>query len=231
MSIPNPKEQVLFVLTSHNRKGDTSQPTGFYLSEATHPYEELVEAGYQVEFASPQGGKAPVDGFDLTDPTNKRFWEDPTFRQGVENTLNASEIDPARYRAIFFAGGHGAMWDLPHNEALARAAASIYERGGVVGAVCHGPAALINIKLAGGEYLVAGKEVAAFTNEEEAAVELDKVVPFLLADELVKRGAKHQAAPNWAKKVVVSERLVTGQNPASASGVGEEMVQLLKSSR
>jgi putative intracellular protease/amidase len=132
------------------------------------------------------------------------------------------------YAAIFYAGGHGTMWDFADHPELARMGGAIYDRGGVVGAVCHGPAGLVNIKLADGTYLVAGKNVAAFTNEEESAVKLEKVVPFSLQDKLVERGAKHQAAPKFDAKVVVDGRLVTGQNPASATGVGEEMVKLLE---
>lgn len=224
----NAPGKVLFVLTSHDRKGDTGQPTGFYLGEATHPYHEIAGAGYTVDFVSPKGGKAPVDGFDLNDPINKRYWEDPVFRKGVEHTLKPGEVKAGDYAAIFYAGGHGTMWDFPQNQELAGIAASIYERGGVVGAVCHGPAALVKVRLSNGEPLVKGKDVAAFTNDEEVAVKLEKVIPFFLADALEKQGAKHHPAPNFQPKVVVSERLVTGQNPASAKGVGEEMVKLLK---
>ncbi len=120
------------------------------------------------------------------------------------------------------------MWDFPDDQALARLAASIYEDGGVVGAVCHGPAALVNLKLANGQYLVKGKRVAAFTDDEERAVKLDAVVPFLLATMLRQRGADHVPAPNWLANVIVDERLVTGQNPASAEGVGREIARLLK---
>lgn len=220
-------ETVLFVLTSHDKKGDTGRPTGFYLAEATHPYKEITEAGYNVEFVSPQGGKAPVDSPDMDDPVNKQFWEDETFRSGVENTMTPDQVDPERYIGIFYVGGHGVMWDIPGNERLAEIAAAIYSRGGVVGAVCHGPGGLLNIKLPSGEYLVAGKDVSAFTNDEEVAVEMDKVIPFFLADELVKRGATHHPAPNFTEKVVVSDRLITGQNPASAAGVGKAMARAL----
>lgn len=221
------KTKVLFVLTSHDRKGDTGEPTGYYLGEATHPYHELTEAGYAVDFVSPKGGKAPVDGFDLTDATNQRYWNDPAFRRGVENTLKPADINPSDYAAIFYAGGHGAMWDLAQDKTLPRIAAAIYEKGGIVAAVCHGPAGLVPIRLANGEPLVKGKDVAAFTNSEETAVKLDKIVPFLLADALIAQGAKHHPAPDWQPKVIVSERLVTGQNPASATGVGKEIVRLL----
>lgn len=123
------------------------------------------------------------------------------------------------------------MWDFPNDERLAGIAAAIYEQGGVVGAVCHGPAGLLNIKLSDGSYLVAGKTVAGFTNEEEAAVGLSEVVPFLLASQLSDRGAIHTKAENFQAHVVVSDRLVTGQNPASAKGVGVEMVKLMLSAR
>jgi putative intracellular protease/amidase len=220
-----PGKRILFVLTSHDKKGE--QPSGFYLAEATHPHKVLTEAGHSVEFVSPKGGRAPMDGFDLEDPINAAFYNDPVLRGAVENTRQPSDINPDAYAAIFYVGGHAAMWDLPDNTALAGIAARIYERGGVVAAVCHGPAGLLNVKLANGQYLLAGKQVAGFTNDEEREVKLDGVVPFFLADKLEERGAKHVAAPVFQKQVVVSERLVTGQNPASATGVGEAILGLL----
>jgi putative intracellular protease/amidase len=123
------------------------------------------------------------------------------------------------------------MWDLPDHPELTAMTGRIYDRGGIVAAVCHGPAGLVNVKLGNGSYLVAGKDVAGFTNDEECAVGLDRVVPFLLADRLIERGARHHAAPNFQPKVVVSERLVTGQNPASATGVAEAMLTLLPAPR
>lgn len=230
---PETSRKVLFVLTSHDQLGDTGKTTGYFLSEAAHPYEVLTKAGYAVEFASPKGGKAPVDekSLKLEDPVDKALWSDEEFQKGVSRTLSPDQVDQSRYAAILFVGGHGTMWDLPDNEQLAKVAAGIYERGGVVAAVCHGPAGLVNIKLSDGKYLVAGKDLAAFTNEEEKAVGLEKVVPFLLVDKLKERGAKHHGAANFQPKVVVSERLVTGQNPASATGVGEAMVKVLNETK
>jgi putative intracellular protease/amidase len=229
--MPEAAKKILFVLTSHDRKGD--KPSGFFLSEATHPHRVLTKAGHAVDFVSPNGGAAPIDpdSFDLKDPINRAFWEDQALRSAVEQTRTPSQIKADAYDAIFYAGGHGAMWDLPDDAALAGIAARIYERGGVVGAVCHGPAGLINVKLADGRHLVAGKDVAAFTNDEERAVELEKAIPFSLADRLIERGARHRPAPNWEPNVVVSERLVTGQNPASATGVGEAIAKLLAQAR
>ncbi len=221
-------QRVLFVLTSHDTLGTTGKETGFYLSEVTHPYAAFVKADIEVEFVSPRGGKAPMIGIDLEDPINKAFLEDAINVAKVENTLIPAQVNPVRYDAIFYAGGHGTMWDFPNNEQLNRIAAAIYENGGVVGAVCHGPAGLVNIKLLDGAYLVDGKTVSSFTNEEEDAVGLSDVVPFLLESTLVERGAAHTKAPNFQPHVVVSDRLVTGQNPASATGVGEQMAKLLQ---
>ncbi|MCF0069297.1 type 1 glutamine amidotransferase domain-containing protein [Dyadobacter sp. CY261] len=221
------EKKILFVVTSHDTKGNTGQPTGYYLGEVSHPWDVLTEAGYEIDFVSPKGGKAPVDGFDLTDPVNKKFWEDASARGKVENTMTPDAVNPDEYRAIFYAGGHGAMWDLADNEKLAAIATKIYEKNGVVGAVCHGPAGLVNIKLSDGSYLVNGKKVNAFTNEEEAAVEMEKVVPFALESKLIERGVRFEKSAPWHTHVVSDERLVTGQNPQSAKAVGEAMLEIL----
>lgn len=224
----NSMKKILFVVTSHDKKGSTGQPTGYYLGEVSHPWQVLHKAGYEIDFVSPQGGKAPVDDFNLGDPINKAFWEDATYRGKIEHTLKPSEVKPADYVAIFYAGGHGAMWDFADNTELAAIAAQIYERGGIVSAVCHGPAALVNIQLGNGKYLVDGKKINAFTNEEETAVGLADILPFLLESKLVERGAKFEKSGLWQPHVVVDQRVVTGQNPASATGVGEAVLAELK---
>lgn len=223
------RRTVLIVLTSHDKKGGTGEKTGAYFPEFVHPHRVFVDAGLDVAFASTRGGKAPLDGVDRKDPLQAAFLDDPALVKQIDETLAPGDLDPSDYAAIFYSGGHGTMWDFPDQPRLAAVAASIYDRGGVVGAVCHGPAGLVNVRLSSGAHLVDGKDVAAFTNDEERAVKLESVVPFLLADELVKRGARHVPAPNWKPNVVVSERLVTGQNPASARGVAERMVELLAS--
>lgn len=212
---------VLFVISSNAVKGATGIPTGYNLAEVTHPLEKLQAAGIAVEFASPKGGDAPLDGLeDMNDPVIARYWADATFRHAVANTLPLDDIDPARYSAIFFAGGHGTMWDFPDNAAAQNAIRQIDGAGGIVSAVCHGPAALVNARLANGSLLVAGKRLAAFTDDEEEEVQSTNVVPFLLASTLTERGAQHQNAANWADNVVVDGRLITGQNPQSAASLG-----------
>lgn len=219
------KTKILFVVTSHDKKGNTGKPTGFYLSEVAHPWEILHSAGYEIDFVSPKGGKPPVDGFNLEDPINKKFWENSEYKYKIEHTMKPSEVYPEEYIAIFYAGGHGAMWDFADNAALAKIAAEIYEHNGVVSAVCHGPAGLVNIKLSNGKYIVDGKKINAFTNEEESAVGLSEVVPFLLEQKLIERGAKFEKSGLWQVHVVTDQRVVTGQNPASATEVGKSILQ------
>jgi putative intracellular protease/amidase len=224
---PAPK-RIAIVLTNHGQLGETGKATGFYLSEATHPHEVFREAGYEIEFLSPKGGLAPMDGVDASDPINAAFLADETLVARTKQTTPIAAVDPARYDAVFFAGGHGTMWDFPDDPGVQALIRAVYERGGVVAAVCHGPAALVNARLSDGTYLVAGKQVSAFTDEEEVAVKLEAVVPFALESTLRERGANFVEAPNFEKKVAVSERLVTGQNPASATGVAEAVVVLLE---
>ncbi|MBC9914794.1 type 1 glutamine amidotransferase domain-containing protein [Chitinophaga varians] len=222
------EKKILFVVTSHDQKGNTGQPTGYYLAEVAHPWDVLHTAGYEIDFVSPRGGKAPVDGFNLEDPINKKFWDNAEYQQKVTHTMQPSAVDPSKYAAIFYAGGHGAMWDFADNAELAGIARKIYEAGGVVSAVCHGPAGLVNIQLSNGKYLVDGKKINAFTNEEEAAVKLDNVVPFLLETTLITRGAIFEKSGLWQPHVVTDQRVVTGQNPASAKGVGEATLAVLQ---
>jgi putative intracellular protease/amidase len=221
--------KVLFVLSGHPVKGSTGKPTGWYLSEAAHPWKVLHQEGIEVDFMSPKGGKPPVDGFNLEDPVNKEFWENPEIKEKLENTLTPDRVNISDYAAIHFVGGHGAMWDLPENQEIARLTGELYDNSGVVSAVCHGPAGLVNVKLNDGTYLVDGKTIAAYTNAEEEAGGMTDVVPFLLESKLKERGANHIAAPNKTENVKVDERLVTGQNPASAHLVGEKILELLKS--
>jgi len=215
------------VLTSHGVKGSTGEPTGFYLSEVTHPYEVLTRAGYEVDFVSPKGGRPPVDGLKLDDPINAAFWKNPAMQRRLDSTLRPDQVRPEDYEAIFYAGGHGTMWDFADNVELAALAARIYADGGVVAAVCHGPAGILNIKAPDGSFLIAGRDVTGFSNEEEEAAKLTEVVPYLLEDQLKARGALYSKAEKFQKHCVVSGRLVTGQNPASAGAVGEAIVKLL----
>ncbi len=221
--------RILLVVTNHAELGDTGEPTGYYLSEVAHPWKVFRDAGLEVVFASPQGGFAPMDpkSFDLEDPVNRAFWETLHAVESLATTRPLAQIEPSRFDAVFFAGGHGTMWDFPGHPDVNRLTAGIFEAGGVVGAVCHGPAALLDVKLSDGSYLVAGRRVGGFTNAEEAAVGLTDAVPFLLETRLVERGASFEGGGDFKEYVVSDGRLVTGQNPASAEKTAAEIVALL----
>ncbi|MDD0926730.1 type 1 glutamine amidotransferase domain-containing protein [Xylella fastidiosa subsp. multiplex] len=221
---------ILCVVTSHPIRGDSGEPTGFAMVELTHPLEVFEAAGIPVEIASIRGGHPPIDFFDLSDPVNDRFWKNKAFRHALAHSFVLGDLDPLRYSAVFFVGGHGTMWDFADSLAVQNVIRGIWGSDGIVSAVCHGPAALVNATLSDGSYLVAGKKVAAFTDEEETEVKYANVVPYLLATTLKQRGALHQSAPNWVENVVVDGRLITGQNPASAYGVGQRVVDQLKAS-
>ncbi len=221
-------KKILIGLTSHGDLGGL-RPTGYYLSEVAHPWRVFTDAGYTVDVASTAGGQPPVDGVDLSDPVQRAFTDDAEMTTKTHNTPTFAAIRSADYDAILFAGGHGTMWDFPTDPALARVAREIYENGGVVAAVCHGPAALVGVTLSDGRPLVEGREVAAFTNAEESAAGLTEVVPFLLQSRLEQLGAKHTSAANFQPHVITDGRLVTGQNPASATGLARAVLAALAS--
>lgn len=222
-------KRVLIVLTSHNKMGDLDEKTGFWLSEMTHPYYVLVDAGVTVDIASIEGAMAPIDprSMELEDKSNQRFLKDTKLMAMVINSTPLSSVDPKRYDAVIYAGGHGTMWDFSNHPDVNAFTAKVYENQGITAAICHGPAALTDVKLSNGKYLVSGKKVAAFTNEEEDIVELTDAVPFSLQDKLIERGAQHVYGKPWQNNVVVDGRLVTGQNPQSAHAVGEAVLKLL----
>ena len=226
----DPPGRILLVVTSAGEMGDTGKRTGAFFPEITQPYAVFRQAGYTVDIASPQGGRTPLVAAGTRDSTSARLLYDPDFMRQIRDTTPLAQVDPSRYDAVFFAGGHGAMWDFPNDERLVAMTARMYENGDVVGAVCHGPASLVNVRLSDGSHLVEGKTVAAFTNEEEEAAGATKDMPFLLETRLRERGARFTEAPNWEEHVATDGRLVTGQNPQSARAVAHAMIEAMSKS-
>jgi len=216
-----PAQRALLLLTSTSELGDTGRPTGAYMSEVAEAWSVFREAGYPVEVASVLGGRPPLEAVNEADPVQRSFLDDARMSAVMADTPRAADIDAAAFDIVFVAGGHGAVWDLPYDAGVTDVLAAAYQRGAVVAAVCHGAAALLDVTLSDGTALVAGREISAFSNDEERAVGMVAIVPYLLADALIERGARYEAAPSFMPHVVVDGRLVTGQNPASAIQVAE----------
>lgn len=227
-------QRILVVVTSHDRLGETGEKTGYWLSEVAH-FDRVVRAhGYGVDFVSPKGGKPPLDerSNDTADADNAAFLADAAAVAQLNASATPTAVRADDYAAIYYAGGHGPMWDLPDNQELAALARAIYERGGVVAAVCHGPAGLLHLTLGDGTLLLAGRPVTGLSNTEEWLSGKSKAVPFSLQDELTKRGGRYEKATlPFGSFVRVSDRLITGQNPASARAVAEAVVAVLQALR
>jgi putative intracellular protease/amidase len=221
--------RVAIVVTSHARLGETGKPTGFWLEELAAPYLVLARAGYDITITSPQGGRPPADpkSEQGVSAETKEFLADSQATDKLQDTVRLDALQ-GRFDAVFVAGGHGVMWDLAQDEALAALLARTWAEGGVVAAVCHGPAGLVRARKADGTPLVAGLRVTGFSNEEETAVELHKIVPFLLEDELARLGGRYERGPNWKSFAIRDGKLVTGQNPASSTRAAELVVEALR---
>lgn len=225
-------KKILVVVTNVSKYDNYERPTGLWLGEAVHFVDEIEKAGYEIDYVSAKGGYTPIDPHSLENDfmteIDWKYYTDSKFMNKLGNTLAADKVNFADYAAIYYTGGHGVVWDFPNDENLAKLAMDIYNNNGIVSSVCHGAAGLLSIKDENGKYLIDGKKVTGFSNSEEKAVQLDKLVPFLTEDELVKRGAKYEKAEDWDPFAITDERVVTGQNPASGAAVAKQVLELLK---
>lgn len=224
--------KVLMVLTSHDQLGDTGRKTGFWLEELAAPYYVFEEAGYHITLASPKGGRPPLDPKSnepafQTDAT-RRFEADAEAIKALANTVKLAEVSTADFDTVFYPGGHGPMWDLAESKVSAALIESFVAAKKPIALVCHAPGVLRHVKTADGRPLVEGRKVTGFTNTEEAAVGLTKVVPFLVEDELKAKGGAYSSGPDWSSYVVQDGLLITGQNPASSAAAAERLVEELK---
>lgn len=224
-------KKVLFVVTSHDKLGNTGEKTGFWIEELVAPYYELADKGIQIDIATPLGGQPPIDP-KSADPSaatedTKRFDNDAALQSKLKQTLKLADIKQADYDAVFYPGGHGPLWDLANDKNSIALIESFYTNNKPVAFVCHAPGALKEVKI-NGEYLVKGKKVTGFTNSEEEAVGLTDVVPFLLEDVLNQNGGIYSKTDDWQPYAVEDGLLITGQNPASSKLVAEKLLNLLK---
>jgi putative intracellular protease/amidase len=211
---------ILMVLTSHDQLGDTAKKTGFWLEEFAAPYYVFKDAGATVTLVSPKGGQPPLDPKsdepDSQTEATKRFKADKDAQSALAHTGKLSDVDSAKYDAVFYPGGHGPLWDLAQDPHSLQLIEQMLSDGKTVAAVCHAPGVLWRAKGADGASVVKGKRVAGFTNSEEEAAGLTKVVPFLVQDKLTESGGVYSKGPDWKPYVVTDGALITGQNPASS---------------
>jgi putative intracellular protease/amidase len=221
-------KKILMVLTSHDKLGDTGNKTGFWVEEFAAPYYVFKDAGLDITLASPLGGQPPIDPSsemdDFVTDATKRFDEDAETKQQLANTVVLSSVNEADYDAIFYPGGHGPLWDLATDATSIKLIEDFLGANKPVGAVCHASAVLLDVKDSAGEFVVKGKAVAGFTNSEEAAVQLTDVVPFLVEDEFIKRGADYQKTEDWHVFAVQDGLIISGQNPASSELVAKKLL-------
>ncbi len=221
------KKKILIIVSNANAIGPNNRRTGTFLPEVAHPYTEFEKAGFQIDFASLSGDTPYLDALNLADDHDNLAFLTGKGWADMQKAAKLSNVNTESYDAVFVPGGLAPMVDMPENPLLKKVIADTYERGGVVGAVCHGPVSLLNVKLSDGSYLVNGKNIASFTDEEENNYAKTDV-PFFLQSALTEQGAIfHEAAP-WSANSIADGNIVTGQNPASAKGVGEKIVAILE---
>lgn len=225
--------KVLMVLTSHSELGDTGHKTGFWIEEFAAPYYILKDAGVDITIASPKGGQPPIDP-KSAEPSNetqatRRFNNDREVQQLLANTRKLSDLNADDFDAVFYPGGHGPLWDLNKDQNSIRLIESFWKSKKPVAAVCHAPSVLLNAKDENGDPIVKDRKVTGFTNNEEKAVQLTEVVPYLLEDELKNKGGVYSRKENWESYVVTDGLLITGQNPASSAEAAQQLLRVLES--
>ncbi len=224
--------KILMVLTSHDQLGNTGRKTGFWLEEFAAPYFVFRDAGVELTLSSPKGGQPPIDPkSDLPEsqtPAMSRFKQDETAQKALSQTVKLADVKADDYDTVFYPGGHGPMWDLAESAASIALLEAFYNSGKPIALVCHSPGVLRHVQYNGAP-LVKGKRVTGFTNGEEQEVQLTKVVPFLVEDELLRLGAVFEKLANWQPFSVTDGRLITGQNPASSTITAQALMKFVAS--
>ena len=220
-------KKILMVLTSHDELGNTGNKTGFWVEEFAAPYYAFIDAGVEVTLATPLGGQAPIDPTstlaDFQTSATERYDADNEAQDKIATTVKLSSVNEADFDGVFYPGGHGPLWDLTENTDSIALIESFLKADKAVATVCHASAVLLNVKQAG-DFVIKGKAVTGFANSEEEAVQLTDVVPFLLEDELIKRGSEYQKAQDFNPFAIQDGLIITGQNPASSALAAEKLL-------
>lgn len=227
--------KILFVTTSHDKMGDTAEQTGVWLEEIASPYYVFTDAGASITWASPNGGKIPIDpksqSIILATFNTKRFLKNEVAMSAREHSMLLDDVDADDFDVLFIAGGHGPMWDLVENKKLKQLLESFNRDGKPIGAVCHGVVGLITMQNENGELSISGKQLTGFSNSEESASGLTNVVPFLLETKLVSLGALYSKGADYVGHVVTDGNIITGQNPASSKAVAQKILAFVQDNK
>jgi putative intracellular protease/amidase/catechol 2,3-dioxygenase-like lactoylglutathione lyase family enzyme len=222
--------KIVMVLTSHDQLGNTGHKTGFWLEEFAAPYFVFRDAGVELTLASPKGGQPPLDPkSDLPENQTEamaRFKKDAAAQKALANTVKLADVKAEDFDTVFYPGGHGPMWDLAESPTSIVLLEAFYNSGKPIALVCHSPGVLRHVTYQGAP-LVKGKHVTGFTNGEEEEVQLTKVVPFLVEDELLRLGAIFEKKADWQPFAITDGRLITGQNPASSTSAAQALLKLM----
>ncbi|WP_394405548.1 type 1 glutamine amidotransferase domain-containing protein [Streptococcus sp. 20-1249] len=222
---------IVMVATNQEQYEGHNLPTGLWLGEITHFYHVMKKLGIPLQLASLKGGKIPLDPLSVQeqfmDEATKPYYQDSTFMQQLENSPRLADLHSDDFSAIYFAGGHGAMYDFTRDAQVASWILQMLEADKFVAAVCHGVAALIHPDLAEVKFLD-GKTITGYTNVEEAYVQHTDHVPFLLESRLQELGGNFLQVAPFQSHVQVSGHLITGQNPQSTLALAETVAELLE---
>ncbi|MDD2876493.1 MAG: type 1 glutamine amidotransferase domain-containing protein [Acidiphilium sp.] len=225
--------KILIVTTSNTVIPDSDDRTGVWFEELATPYYAFIDAGYEVTLASIRGGEIPIDGRSLAEtplPASvQRFHDDEPSLEAAHHSKAVTDVTATDYDAIFLPGGHGTMWDYPHNADVAHAITTMLDADKIVASVCHGPAAFLGVTRIDGSPLIKGRSITCFTDSEERAVHLDHKVPFLLETSLRAVGAQVSTGPDFAPHIIQDGNLLTGQNPKSSEPLAQAVISALKS--
>ncbi len=227
--VPTTRGRILAVVSSTARFPTAEKRAGFELTELARAYYVFLANGYEVDIASTTGGEPPMRTDDDMVAVDYAFLNDRHARAKLTGSIPINAVDPSRYAAVYFVGGKGAMFDFPQNGSIQKLVRDVYQAGGVIGAVCHGPAALLDVALDDGTPLLRGRRATGFTNAEELFLNKDAqaLFPYLLQSRMIEKGVMFAEAPMYVDNLVVDGRLVTGQNPWSTWSVAEAMVGAL----
>jgi putative intracellular protease/amidase len=232
-------KKVLIVVANPSTSTTMGWPVGFWGAELTHPYYELTERGVEVTIASPAGGKVEMDS--LSDPRDPSRWSagdlitmgfvnTPELMALLEDTPKLADLDVDEYDAIMVAGGQSPMFTFRDNDELKRAIRHFYETEKPTAVYCHGTAALVDLTLSDGSYLVDGKTVTGFANAEEEFSDTfvgQKVMPWRVEDVLRERGANYVQGGLFKAYAVRDGRLITGQQQYSGRKVAQMLIEAL----